>query len=1032
MTEIRDSHDSDDAEWWRRVLDAADHALELTPEKRTVFLDQCSAEDPALGAELRALLAGAETPSPMDEPASAFAAPIVSALTRERGATTDQQSDFGPYRIIRELGRGGMGTVYLAERSDDQYRKRVALKLLAPWSAGDDRRVQRFLEERQILAALEHPGIARLVDGGVTPDGLPWFALEYVDGMPIDRYCDERSLSIEDRLALFCQVCVAVQYAHRNLVVHRDLKPANILVTADGSVRLLDFGIAKLLGNAATADLTMTGERLLTPLYASPEQITGDAISTTTDVYALGVLLHVLLTGRSPYRLTSLEYHMVARAVLGEEPLRPSVSVLRTDNLSHGGAAAATAEQVAAARGRTLHRLSRQLRGDLDAIVLKAVEKDPARRYGSAEQLEADIRSHLVGLPVTARTGSRAYHARKFVRRHRVGVAVAGATLLMLALAGVAAVQSARIRAQTARIATGRDQAAQLTSMITRSYQEATRSRLDRGVLAREVLDSAVALIDRQRFPDPEQRAALEVELGRAYLLLGLPDQARTLAERSLALRADNRPARGRAVGESSQLLGDALLAQGQLESAEKAYADALAMRRRALGARDGAVARSLVGLASARRVQGRLAEAESLAREATSIDQARGGDARGDLAQSTSALARVLLDKGAHREAVQLSKNALALARETRPEEHAEVASAVFDLATALKSAGEHAAGDSLMRYGRGLYHRLVAAGTFATPAGAPDVGAAAVARTFGSVTVDTAMTAAAGIAPDDSRIAFMSDRDGPDPLGTLGTPEIYVMRPDGTDQRRLTRNNVMEGHLAWSPDGKQIAFFSRQGGGTDIHVMNADGTGERRLTNLTSAGLGAFSPAWSPDGRRIAFQSTITSDIYVIGVDGTGLTNITKHRARDASPSWSPDGRRITFASTRHGNFEIYTMDPDGGNVVRLTFNDAEDLSPAWSPDGRRIVFQSSRDGNKEIYAMNADGSHPMRLTSNPGQDDFPSFSPDGRRIAFHRHVVGHIQVHVMNADGSDQRRLTALSPVVYNGFPSWSPARGVAPPR
>src|SRR5215510_3911986 len=257
----------------RQLLDAADCALELDPGERTEFVERCCADDPTLGAELKALLANAESATPLDGTAAAYVEPLLIAGPPPV-VVPDATSRIGPYRILRQIGRGGMGAVYLAERADDQYRKQVAVKLLPTLSASDEHRVRRFLEERQILAALEHPDIARLLDGGVTPEGLPWFAMEYVEGAPIDRYCDERCLTIEQRLELFRRVCAAVQYAHRNLVVHRDLKPANILVSDDGAVKLLDFGIAKLLDGEAgvSSALTQTGDRMLTPLYASPEQ----------------------------------------------------------------------------------------------------------------------------------------------------------------------------------------------------------------------------------------------------------------------------------------------------------------------------------------------------------------------------------------------------------------------------------------------------------------------------------------------------------------------------------------------------------------------------------------------------------------------------------------------------------------------------------------------------------------------------------------------------------------------------------------
>ncbi|MDP9206684.1 MAG: tetratricopeptide repeat protein, partial [Gemmatimonadota bacterium] len=893
----------------------------------------------------------------------------------------------------------------MAERSDDQYQKRVALKVLPlpSWRAGDDRPIQRFLEERQILAALEHPGIAGLVDGGVTPEGLPWFAMELVDGVKIDRYCDEHSLSVEDRLELFCQVCAAVQYAHRNLVVHRDLKPANILVTADGRIRLLDFGIAKLIGgDTAATDLAASGERLLTPLYASPEQIRGEPTSTASDVYALGVLLNVLLTSRYPYDLVSSKQKDVALAVLEQAPVPPSVSVLRANGALVRNTPVTTPDQNATVPSTSVAKLSRRLRGDLDSIVLKAVEKEPSRRYATAEQLESDVRRHLAGLPVLARAGSRSYYARKFIRRHRAAVAVAAAlAVLVLTFTVVATVQRSRIRAQAERIAIERDRAKEVSRYLINLFQTATPGRPDRGVTSRDILDSATAHIDQQRLANPE-RAQLLYEMAGTYHRLNLHDKARSLVERSLALRRSLQPRRDLDIAESLNLLGSVLLAQGQLAPAEKAYTEALALRRQALGPGDSAVARTLVGLASVLRAQHRLSEAELLAREAMATDHARRGDARADLAQSTSALGRVLLDKGDHRGAAVLFRRALALMRETHPEEHVDVASGVFDLAAALKSAGDPAA-DSLFRYGLGLYHRLL---SVAALSGATDITVPVTARTHEDVTApvqrafaepSVPRTVASGAAtPDHSLIAFSSDRDGPDPIGDMGNQEIYVMNADGSDQRRLTFNDGVDTNAAWSPDGKMIAFTSVRAGAVEIYVMNADGTGARRLTNQTASGLGAIDPKWSPDGRRIAFRTRSRPDIYTVNVDGTGLTNLTHHPGPDVSPAWSPDGHKIAFVSERDGNPEIYLMDPNGENLIRLTHTDSREGIPAWSPDGRHIAFNSNRDGDPEIYVMNADGSHPVRLTSNPGQDAYASWSPDGRRIAFHRRVLGHLQVY------------------------------------
>jgi Tol biopolymer transport system component len=908
-----------------------------------------------------------------------------------------------------------MGAVYLAERADDQYRKEVALKILPPWSGRDQRRHQRFLEERQILAALDHPGIARLLDGGVTPDGLPWFAMEYVDGQPIDRYCDSRRLSIEERLILFCDVCAAVQYAHRNLVVHRDLKPSNILVAADNRVALLDFGIARLLAAdpASLAASTATGDRLLTPLFASPEQIRGEPASTAADVYALGVLLHVLLTARSPYRLPNHEGYEVARAVLEQEPERPSVSVLRETGgamQQHGVASRAIERSIAPAK------LSRRLRGDLDAIVLKALEKEPSRRYATTEQLETDVRRHLAGLPVVAQPASRAYIARKFVRRHRVGVGIAAAaTVVALVVAAAMTVQGVQIRNQAERIALERDRAEQVSLFFMKVFQRVTPG--DSGIAAREILDSAMTSVDQQLVAHPEQHARFMFEIAEAYHRLDLHDMAAGPLEVALAIRRTLRPTPLKDIAQALDLQGSVLLAQASTAPAERAFREAVALRRRELGQDHPDVARSLIGLSSALQAQGRLPEAEQLAREAVGIDRSRRSDGRADLARSTSALAHLVAARGDQRTATGLFRQALALLRATHPEEHPLVAAAIFELASALNNAGERAEADSLIRIGLALQRRLLTVTMLRSETGPSPP---SLARTVVVPTIPAPV-----LGDGTSRIVFTSDRDGPDPKGDQGNQEIYVMNADGTGQRRLTHEQSGDFHPSWSPDGTMIAFASQRGRGFDIFIMNADGSQQERLTRLTDSGFGAVEPAWSPDGKRIAFRSRVGQvDIYVISVDGTGLTRLTTDPGGAFAPAWSPDGRKIAFSSRRHGSYDIFVMDADGGNPVRLTSNVSIDRRPAWSPDGRRIAFHSDRTGDQEIYVMNADGSDQVRLTTNPGEDAHPSWSPDGQRITFHRRVLGHVQVHVMNADGSGVRRLTDLSTVAFSGFPNWGP--------
>jgi serine/threonine protein kinase len=418
-------------ELWQRIEPILDAALELPVGERAACLDRACAGDAELRARVEALLAA-------DAEAGVFLeTPIgrrLRALRQDAGkpdpvAAAERGERIGPYRVVRELGHGGMGAVYLAERADGQFEQRLALKLIRR-GVTDDEILRRFLRERQILAGLEHPNIARLLDGGLTADGQPWFAMEHVEGVPITRYADERRLTLEDRLPLFARICDAVQYAHDARVVHRDLKPANLLVTSAGEVKLLDFGIAKLLHAGEEAGTTRTGLRLLTPEYAAPEQIRGDPITAATDIYGLGVVLYELLTGQHPYHSGAQQARAeVERKVCDQEPPRPSRRVVGSDDVSR-------------ARRTTPARLRRRLAGDLDSIVLRALEKEPARRYASADALAEDLRRHLTGLPVRARRGSAVYRVRKLARRHRASLAMT--LLAALMLGGAAAMVAVR------------------------------------------------------------------------------------------------------------------------------------------------------------------------------------------------------------------------------------------------------------------------------------------------------------------------------------------------------------------------------------------------------------------------------------------------------------------------------------------------------------------------------------------------------------------------------------------------------------
>ncbi len=432
-----------------QISEVLEKALALDPDKRGKYLDETCANDSELRREVESLLA-----SHVQAGSSFLNAPATGAGNNSPRPSIRPGRRIGAYDILEEIGHGGMGEVFSAVRADGQYEKKVAIKLVR--SGYDTESIlERFRNERQILASLDHPNIARLLDGGTTEEGIPYLVMELVDGVPVDDYCDARRLNVTSRLQLFRQVCGAVQYAHQRLVIHRDLKPRNILVTPAGSPKLLDFGIAKLLDETGSAQATVL--RPMTPEYASPEQIRGETITTATDVYSLGVVLYQLLTGHSPYRVDTRAPAKLAEAITGCEPERPSTSVQRTETVSDNGALRElTPENVSSTREASPVRLQQRLRGDLDFILLKALRKEPARRYASVDQFAEDLRNHLEGVPVAARRGTWSYRAGKFVQRHKTAVAGAALVLVTLVSGVVLTLREARIAEANRRRAEAR------------------------------------------------------------------------------------------------------------------------------------------------------------------------------------------------------------------------------------------------------------------------------------------------------------------------------------------------------------------------------------------------------------------------------------------------------------------------------------------------------------------------------------------------------------------------------------------------
>jgi len=416
---------------WQQIKSIFHLALELPAAERLQFLGRHCSGDPVLRAEVESLLASHEEADGFIEPLDYEDTKVPSA---DGSSTHRLRQAVGAYRIVRELGRGGMGAVFLAAR-DDEFYKEVAIKIVHS-GADADFIIQRFRTERQILAQLDHPNIARLLDGGTTEEGLPYFVMEYVEGLPLLEYSDTHHLSTGERVQLFRQICAAVQYAHQNLIVHRDLKPDNILVTPDGTAKLLDFGIAKLLDPTASAfasPVTATALRLMTPAYASPEQARGLPVTTSSDIYSLGVILYELLTGHRPYQLIGNLSQDLLQVICEQQPERPSLAIQRrTTDADNQGTKPLTCEALSRLRDAQPEKLRRQLAGDLDNIVLMALRKEPERRYLSVEQFAEDLSRHLEGLPVLARRSTFAYRTGKFIGRHKAQVVAALLVFLTL------------------------------------------------------------------------------------------------------------------------------------------------------------------------------------------------------------------------------------------------------------------------------------------------------------------------------------------------------------------------------------------------------------------------------------------------------------------------------------------------------------------------------------------------------------------------------------------------------------------------
>jgi serine/threonine-protein kinase len=663
------------------------HQISALPEpQREAAITRLAGPDDALAAEVRSLLEHfARAQGFLQHPAlgSDFALlPAAPGSAPERGRHDEMVGQtIDRYRIEQRIASGGMGTVYLAVRADQQFMQRVALKIVKRGMDTEDI-LQRFRRERQTLAALEHPNIARLLDGGATSSGQPYLVMELVEGEPIDAYCDRRRASLDERLELFLVVCEAVRHAHQNLVVHRDLKPGNILVTAEGTPKLLDFGIATVLDPTGARQATSAAERRLTPEYASPEQLAGAGATTTFDVYSLGVILCELLCGRGPYRFATHTLPDIERAV-ATGPGVPS-------ELVRQGAPRGELVEAARARRSTPEHLARALRGDLDTIVLAALRHEPARRYPSVERLATDVRAHLDHQPVSARRDTLAYRASKFVRRHALATTLALLSLALL-VTGVAAfawqTRVARQQRDEAELARARGES--VTGFLEHMLESPDPARAGPTVTVREILDEAARRLDGELEDQPLVQASLRSTIGRTYLALGLFREAEAELRAALREKSERLGTRHPEVARSRSDLASALYSVESYEEAADLLQSAAEAFRSSNGAGSAEEAVVLSSLGAVRRAQGRIDEAERLHREALDLRTRRSGRDSLEVAESLNNLANVLQERARYSEAEPLLEEALSIRRAHLGPKHPLVAQSMDNLAELLQRKG-------------------------------------------------------------------------------------------------------------------------------------------------------------------------------------------------------------------------------------------------------------------------------------------------------------------------------------------------------